>query len=99
MEKEIKLFPFMVNQPEGTKTRETIKATYGDYTGVLYGVSSMAIYDKDGHEVLHTGFRGEHLQTKEDLIEYLKGVPKLLEMIHKNFKKIKNDTEEDEDDI
>ena len=50
MEKEIKLFPFMVNQPEVTKTRETIKATYGDYTGVLYGVSSMAIYDKDGHD-------------------------------------------------
>lgn len=36
------------------------------YSGVLYGRSSMSIYDQQGHEVLHTGFRAG------DTLEYLK---------------------------
>ena len=100
MEKDIKLFDFMVNKPkEKTKTGETIKATYGDYSGVLYGQSSMAIYDKDGHEVMHTGFRTEHMQTKEDLIECLKAFPEYLENLRNHIVEIKKDTEEDESDI
>lgn len=39
------------------------------YIGILYGKQSMSIYDMDGREVLHTGFR--HINTKEELYEYL----------------------------
>lgn len=38
------------------------------YSGVLYGRSSMSIYDQQGHEVIHTGFRAGNT------LEYLKVV-------------------------
>lgn len=48
------------------------------YLGVLYGESSMSIYDKDGHEVLHTGSR--NIQTAAELYEVLDRIPNLKEM-------------------
>lgn len=48
------------------------------YLGILYGISSMSIYDEDGHEVLHTGSR--NVQTETELYEVLEGMPNLKEM-------------------
>lgn len=49
------------------------------YSGILYGESSMVIFDKDGHEVMHTGFRTP--QTEEELYELLEGMPKFVEVM------------------
>lgn len=49
------------------------------YMGVLYGKSSMSIYDKDGHECLHTGSRTP--QTKTELYEVLEEMPRTMEII------------------
>ena len=35
------------------------------YTGKLYGESSMVVYDPDGNEVFHTGFR--NINTEAEL--------------------------------
>lgn len=52
----------------------TIKVTHPNgYVGVLYGRSSMAIYDKRGHEVMHTGFR--NINTDIELYAVLDQVP------------------------
>ena len=57
---------------------ETIRYTSDNgYTGVLYGKSSYAIYDKDGKEVLHTGLR--NINTYEELVESVNNFPKFLE--------------------
>lgn len=45
-----------------------IKATVGEYTGLLYGTSSYSVY-KDGREIFHTGFR--IINTHEELINDL----------------------------
>lgn len=50
------------------------------YLGVLYGESSMSIYDKDGHEVLHTSSRTP--QTEQDLYQILDGMPELLKALY-----------------
>ena len=49
------------------------------YTGVMYGKSSFAIYDKDGKEVLHTGSRA--FNTEEELKKQVDGFPEFLEML------------------
>ena len=49
------------------------------YMGVLYGKSSMSIYDKDGHECLHTGSRTPN--TEEELYEVLGNMPKFEQMV------------------
>lgn len=41
------------------------------YRGVMYGKSSMAIYDKNGVEKFHTGSRG--INTLEELKEFVDG--------------------------
>lgn len=48
------------------------------YLGILYGESSMSIYDENGHECLHTGSR--KVQTETELYELLEGMPNLKEM-------------------
>lgn len=48
------------------------------YSGMLYGESSMVIYDENGHECLHTGSR--NVQTETELYELLEGMPNLKEM-------------------
>lgn len=56
-----------------------IKAEHPNgYMGILYGESSMSIYDEDGHEILHTGSR--NIDTKAELYELLEGMPNLKEM-------------------
>ena len=49
------------------------------YMGILYGESSMSIYDEDGHEVLHTGNRTP--QTEAELYEVLEGMPEFVEIM------------------
>lgn len=46
------------------------------YLGILYGKSSMSIYDEDGHEILHTGSR--NVNTEAELYELLEGMPKFV---------------------
>lgn len=53
------------------------------YWGVLYGKSSMSIKDKDGNEVLHTGFRTPN--TLEELKKVVETMPELMEMHQKYF--------------
>ena len=53
------------------------------YSGVLYGKSSMAIYDKDGHECLHTCSRTP--QTEAELYEVLETMPETMEIIAREF--------------
>lgn len=50
------------------------------YRGVLYGKTSMSIYDKDGKEVMHTGFRS--INTPYELKNYVENLfPKLLKIL------------------
>lgn len=49
------------------------------YSGMLYGESSMVIYDENGHECLHTGSR--NVQTETELYELLEGMPKFVEIM------------------
>ena len=71
----------------------TIKYTSPNgYTGVMGGVSSMAVYDKDGKEAFHTGFRS--LNTEEELKEFVDSFPEFMEMLFSQ-----EDDMEDEDDI
>ena len=74
---------------------ETIKYTSKNgYTGVLYGKSSLSIYDFTGKEVLHTGFRKAN--TYEELVEVVETHPEFMEMLSDAFPKIVNDTEDDD---
>lgn len=54
------------------------------YSGSLFGRSSMRIYDRNGMEVLHTGFR--NINTLEELKKIVDGMPEFLEAIRKVFK-------------
>lgn len=49
------------------------------YTGVMYGKSSFAIYDKDGKKVFHTGSRA--FNTEEKLKKQVDKFPEFLEML------------------
>ena len=72
---------------------ETIKYTSSNgYTGVLYGKSSLVIFDKDGKLSLHTGFRSAN--TYEELVEIVEEHPQLLKLIHS----IPFDDDDDEED-
>ena len=60
--------------------KPTIKYTSPNgYTGLLYGESSLAIFDPDGKESLHTGSRT--IDTYEELVELVDGHPKFLEAL------------------
>ena len=50
------------------------------FKGVIYGKSSLVIYDKDGVKRFHTGFR--NAQTLKELIEIVEGFPKFLEVLY-----------------
>lgn len=59
---------------------DTVKYTSDNgYTGVMYGKSSYAVFDKDGIEVMHTGFR--NFNTYDELVEHVEKYPKLMEML------------------
>lgn len=49
------------------------------YLGILYGKSSMSVYDEDGHEVLHTGNR--NVNTEAELYELLEGMQEFVEIM------------------
>lgn len=67
------------------KDRERIEyKSENGYSGSLYGRCSMRIYDKNGNEVLHTGFRT--VNTLEELKEVVDTMPEFLETIRKLFK-------------
>lgn len=58
--------------------KERIEETVGEYTGILYGISSYSIY-KNGHEIFHTGFRT--INTREELINDLVNFDSFLELL------------------
>lgn len=49
------------------------------YTGILYGESSMSIYNPEGREVMHTGFR--NVNTMEELIAAVEGYPEFIKFM------------------
>ena len=49
------------------------------FSAKLYGKSSMSIYDAEGNEVMHTGFRKPN--TEEEVMELLEEMPEFLRMI------------------
>lgn len=53
------------------------------YRGVLYGKSSMAVYDKNGVERMHTGSRG--INTLEELKEFVEGFEEFFEMLEEDL--------------
>lgn len=61
------------------------------YSGVLMGKSTMLIYDKDGHECLHTCSRTP--QTKEELYEVLETMPRTMEIIAREFRRTERSSE------
>ena len=62
------------------------------YTGVLYGQSSMSIYDKDGKEVLHTGSRA--INTYDELVELVDEHPKFRQMLFEHVDELINDDDD-----
>lgn len=61
--------------------REIVVIHPNGYSGKLYGKSSMSIFDKDGKEVLHTGFRNPDMNSAEKLYEHLESFPAFLEVL------------------
>ncbi len=59
------------------------KSERNGYSGVLYGDSSVSIFDPQGNEVLHTGFRSIHAMEK--LRATVDKADKLLEMFRKTW--------------
>lgn len=69
------------------------------YTGVLYGKSSMSIYNPEGKEVFHTGFRKKNINSLDALKKHVDTFPEFMKIlqgkaieIHDDFK---NNSEED----
>ena len=70
--------------------KPTIKYTSPNgYTGVLYGESSMIIYNPDGTESIHTGSRTPN--TYEELVELVDNHPAFMKLL---FSMEKGDEEE-----
>lgn len=46
------------------------------YSGILYGKSSLAIYDDHGIEIIHTGYRT--INTEKELYDVLEKFPEVL---------------------
>jgi hypothetical protein len=56
----------------------TIKVEHPNgLSGILYGRSSLAIYDQYGHEILHTGSR--NVNTEDELYDILEKTKELLD--------------------
>lgn len=58
------------------------------YTGVLYGESSLSVYDESGKEVMHTGSR--NINTYEELKEHIDGFPVFVAKLHKHWEELEN---------
>lgn len=50
------------------------------YTGVIYGESSLKIYNENGNVCFHTGRRA--IQTYNELVELVDGYPNFLEKLN-----------------
>ena len=75
---------------------DTIKYTSDNgYTGVMYGKSSYAVFDRDGIEVMHTAFR--NFNTYDELVENVEKYPKLMEMLGRADNILNDDESEDEE--
>ena len=64
------------------------------YTGVLYGKSSLAIYDKKGRERMHTGFR--NINTFDELKECVDTFPEFEKLLSEKWNAIYNDKDDDD---
>lgn len=65
------------------------------YSGMLFGESSLAVFDNRMHEILHTGDR--NIETAEDLYDMLEDIPGFVEMMQKiNFDAELWDDEDDD---
>ena len=72
------------------KRSDVIKYTSTNgYTGILYGKQSMAIQDKDGNEVMHTGFRS--INTYDELVQVVEEYPEFRKMLDKALKTIEKE--------
>ncbi len=61
---------------------DTIKYTSNNgYTGVLYGESSLVIFNPDGTESMHTGSRS--INTYEELVRIVDEHPRFIEALQK----------------
>ena len=56
------------------------------YTGILYGKSSMSIYNPEGKEVFHTGFRKKEINSLEALKEQVDTFPEFQELLSSKLK-------------
>jgi len=66
---------------------EVIKYTSENgFSGALYGESSMSIYDPDGKEVFHTGFRKKEINSLEALKEQVDTFPEFQELLSSKLK-------------
>lgn len=66
----------------GMMENKEIKYTSDNgYTGILYGTSSFAVFDRNGKEVLHTGFR--EINTEKELMEFVENFNDFLESIER----------------
>lgn len=63
----------------------TYKSDNG-YTGVIGGTSSMSIFNQDGHEIMHSGFR--NINTYDELKEFVDNFPEWLVTLHNAEEKI-----------
>ena len=70
----------------------TIYTSPNGYTGVLYGKSSMSIYDSNGKERLHTGRR--NVETFEELVAIVDEFPTFLELFLGHKDELKGATKE-----
>ena len=60
--------------------KDTIKYTSENgYTGVLYGKSSLSIYNPDGRECFHTWSRG--ITTYDELVRIVDQHPQFMKML------------------
>lgn len=61
------------------------------YRGVLYGKSSMRIYDPEGNEIVHTSSRIPN--TSEELKEVVEKMPELNKTLDESWDKLMNSGE------
>jgi hypothetical protein len=70
-----------------------IYASENGYTGMLYGRSDYSVYDRDGHEVLHTGERA--IETLDELAEQVESFPDFLNALEENEAEYAEEFEEE----
>lgn len=65
-------------------TRELKYTSENGFTGVLGGASSMCIYDKEGKEVMHSGF--SNINTLEELKQLVDEWPEYIQKLQEIVK-------------